>query len=463
MKRTYTALATLLVVAILEVLAFGFFHRFGERLRMPNPERYLASPEEIAAAQRSFDPELGWRVMYNTPFGERPRAVSYRQPVVAAFGDSFTHGDEVGHSETWPAHLATHLQADVLNYGSSAYGMDQALLRMERDLDRAPTAFTILGFISYDIERNVSVYWKFLQPQDGLALTKPRFLLKNGALELLPNPIATAEEVPLRLREEAFIRQIGIHDWWYNPYRLPEPDFPRLSLFFRRGFWKAVISSIHPPDLWQIEEPRTIAELILVRFRNTSIARGARPIFLHLPVVWELLEYAKNGTLPGSVVRFLKICAARRLRCLIPLEEAAALPRDQFLSFFTRRESGGHYSDLGNRFIAQYLARYLAESVDFSAETISAPRGAPLSPTARPPSDTRGQALGEGTPGRSGDATRPTRDPHVDARGRFRHRTAWRMSKWRSGSWASDRPRGAANKLRGNHRYSRRVSERRRL
>src|SRR5690348_16745610 len=55
---------------------------------------------------------------------------------VALFGDSFTFGDEVALGETWGAALergiaARGIEAEVLNFGVNAYGIDQAFLRWQ--------------------------------------------------------------------------------------------------------------------------------------------------------------------------------------------------------------------------------------------------------------------------------------------------------------------------------------------
>ena len=56
---------------------------------------------------------------------------------IALFGDSFTAGDDVGDDEVWSRVLEVNLnqagvRAEALNFGVSAYGMDQAYLRWRR-------------------------------------------------------------------------------------------------------------------------------------------------------------------------------------------------------------------------------------------------------------------------------------------------------------------------------------------
>lgn len=348
--------AVLLVLAAIEVASYGFLRLVADDLRFPDPRRYLATPDEIARAQKSFDPQLGWVVRYDTPFGERPREREYGRPLAAAFGDSFTHGDEVEDAETWPEQLARILAADVYNFGASAYGMDQALLRMERDLGKTGARLAIFAFMTYDVERNVSVYWKFLSPPSGLALTKPRFVLEGGSLKLIPNPILSADDVPGSLTDESFLREIGKYDRWYNPHGLSRPRFPYTLSVLSPSFLAAVVESRRKRDLWRVDETRTIAELILRRFRDEAAARGADAVFVHLPVSWEITEYAKTGDLPTAVPEFLRICKKHALDCHAPITETAGMTPAEIAPLFTKGLEGGHYSPRGNRLIAEYVA-----------------------------------------------------------------------------------------------------------
>jgi hypothetical protein len=49
---------------------------------------------------------------------------------IVAFGDSFTHGDEVPNQETWEYLLEqSRDEVEVMNFGVQGYGADQAYLR----------------------------------------------------------------------------------------------------------------------------------------------------------------------------------------------------------------------------------------------------------------------------------------------------------------------------------------------
>lgn len=52
--------------------------------------------------------------------------------LMLAVGDSFTFGDQVKNSDTWPACIARQIPLDFWNGGVFGYGPAQSILRAER-------------------------------------------------------------------------------------------------------------------------------------------------------------------------------------------------------------------------------------------------------------------------------------------------------------------------------------------
>lgn len=157
--------------------------------------RFLANPPRLIADKglgfRAYDPVVGYRnvvgfsavidpVRYPswrsslvtiTPDGFRSNrddrglrdeagsVLSGAMPIIAA-GDSFTFGDQVNNSETWPACLERRLRRPVHNAGVSGYGGAQAMLALERSAkgenDYALAILSIL--VGRDFWRDQHVY-----------------------------------------------------------------------------------------------------------------------------------------------------------------------------------------------------------------------------------------------------------------------------------------------------------------
>jgi hypothetical protein len=356
----FGALTFAAVAALCEALASAALPVLATRLRFPEPRLYTAdvSAEQLAGR---FDSELGWVEHYSTPFGERPRGVDRGRPLVAAFGDSFTHGDEVEDGETWGEALAQSLGGDVFNFGVGGYGMDQTLLRFERDQSRRQTSIVLFAFISGDLNRCDERYWQFHNPGSRFPFTKPRLLARDGALELMPNPVSSPEELSAGLRDVTFIERLAREDASYNPYDLPPIRRPYLLLFTRPSVWRAAFRSIAPRGPWANPDALHLAELILQRFARVARERGALPVIVALPLHNEMVRYIEGGKEARVSVETRAICERNHFDCIAPLLAEHAGPMGRRWGYFVRGRDGGHYSALGNQWIADAIAKRLRE------------------------------------------------------------------------------------------------------
>jgi hypothetical protein len=142
----------------------------------------------------TYDPELGWVPKSSNQWGTsitilkegirsngRGEVWDGTDDPILAIGDSYTFGDQVPDSETWPAQLEKLSGRRVINGGVDGYGVDQIFLRAQRLLTRYRFSTVIFSFIPDDIRRS--------QMSIMFATTKPYFDFKDGRL--------TPENVPV--------------------------------------------------------------------------------------------------------------------------------------------------------------------------------------------------------------------------------------------------------------------------
>lgn len=248
-----------------------------------------------------FDRELGWvtmpdtvrkdtRVTYqNNRAGLRARREYDPDPApgtirLAAFGESFTYCQEVDLADCWTDQLERLLpDTEVLNYGVPGYGPDQTLLRYEREGAAYHPCAVLIGFMDENVNRTVTRFYPFYQPDTGLVASKPRFLIRDGALELLPNPVAD----PQQLEQTAWVEAtLGADDAWYYPHLFtPSPlDWLKLYQVGRSALYRGeredasirrMLRSYHERD-----EAFQLSELILARLVADVRADGATPVVL---------------------------------------------------------------------------------------------------------------------------------------------------------------------------------------
>lgn len=281
---------------------------------------------------------------------------------VAAFGDSFVYGNEVEDNETW-SHLieVTDDGLEVLNYGVGGYGTDQAFLRYLKDADELRPDLVILGFTPVSLRRIENRYRRFISHWEW-PLSKPRFLLDNGRLVLLP-PGLPDEASLRRLRNDpGSVTLLGDHDRWYDAvvYENPLHDWSatvRLGNAVLRRIGDRVVdpNRLLRGELFNAESSAFKLQVAVMQaFADSARARGHEPVILILPDRQSLAR-ATVGS-PAVYDPLAKTLEARGLRVLDATR--ALLPSENLESIFAPY---GHYSPRGNARIAAWLAPLLKE------------------------------------------------------------------------------------------------------
>lgn len=186
-------------------LAAEFFLRIinNETLR---PENFLLRDNTLlhGGYPVSFDSEIGWVPdsrksgqvnLWDTTVtispdslrsnGRPAKSIYAGEERILASGDSFTFGDEVSDSETWPAYLEDSLDISVLNAGVPGYGLDQIVLRAEKLAVTVKPSLVLLNFIINDVYR--------CQLSKRAGAPKPYFTIENGALNLKNTPVPSPQ------------------------------------------------------------------------------------------------------------------------------------------------------------------------------------------------------------------------------------------------------------------------------
>jgi hypothetical protein len=301
------ALCELVIRALGETDGDGQFRLLGSPLR-PFRIPFTAIGEAVAryrAADDAFllyDPVLGWaprpggrsRDGLAHANGAGLRAERETPPIappgsvrIAIFGDSFTFGDEVALEETWGLDLERVLRgegfdADVLNFGVNAYGVDQAYLRWHEQGRATHPDVVILGFQPEDALRDQNVFRPLYFAGTNVPLSKPRFVLDGEELRLVNSPTLRPDEMvpalagiathPLRPYER-FLDARYDQAWWQRS---------KLAAFL-----VALANGDNAPGAagtFRLDpEARDLARRIVERFAAEVEASGARFLVVHLP------------------------------------------------------------------------------------------------------------------------------------------------------------------------------------
>jgi hypothetical protein len=383
MARRLVAVAfgVLLALAIAELL----LRLAGARLATPRlPLSYdLEAIDGFVSAEFRFilDPELGWankadanhlqpeqRVRYHHNH-EGLRAAREYTPVptvgvrrLSAHGDSYTYCEEVDLDDCWTHRLEWLLpRTEVLNYGVPAYAPDQAWLRYQRDAAPRQSCAVLIGHTLENIKRIVNRFRPFMHPDASAPLAKPRFILEQGRLVLVPNPV----DRPERLSDPNWVEsQLGPHDFWYFPGVFVAHPLDRLELVrlirtqqyqtSRRelsGWSVRVAERLYQPGT----EPMEVTTAVLLGFARQVRADGATPIVLLFPTRDELVRATQSELKPHA-----PLLEALQRADVPVIDLTDALGTEARQSGVRRLLArGSHYSAAGNTMVAETLARVL--------------------------------------------------------------------------------------------------------
>jgi len=190
---------------------------------------------------RIYDPHLGWVFCDHTSSDAVDNSVAYyhyepdgaRKNVnfpdkpsrIHAYGNSFTHCDQVSDAETWTEYLAGHIQEPIRNYGIGGYSVYQAYLRMLKIESKTPAEYIILNIWSDDHFRNLDA-WRSIRfgrrTADGFTLPHLKVDVSSDTCRNVDNLITKPADV-YSLCDEDFV--------WQN---FKDDDILRLVLAARK-------------------------------------------------------------------------------------------------------------------------------------------------------------------------------------------------------------------------------------
>ena len=151
---------------------------------------------------------------------------------LSVYGNSFTFGSGVKHSEAWPNILAKNINYRVYNYGVPGYGVDQAVLRFINNKSDA-SKLVILGIYPDDIERNLTQNYSIIADNElDLFSFKPKFKIDDKQeLKLVEIPIRELDDIKhLEKDYKKYLKDDDlIHK--YNK-RLIDVKFPYSNVFY---------------------------------------------------------------------------------------------------------------------------------------------------------------------------------------------------------------------------------------
>lgn len=354
----------LITLTILEFLSFLFFKFYGKKFYFYDINNFTVTKKDINVIRKNFDQFLGWDKFYNTKYKERTRNIDFTFPYISTYGDSYTHCDDVNDNETWQYYLSLKLEKDVFNFGVPSYGTDQAFLKYVINKKQIKTKIAALCIVSENINRIYATYRPFYTPDSGIKLTKPHFILKEGKLILIENPLKSIDSLDLLMQND-YITFLAKNDSWLNEIDDIKIDFPYLSTFFKKNFWQNIIQNNinyqerHYISLWNNPEKNQLMFAIIDEFTAEVKNNGSTPMIILLPRKKELQNYFYKNISPDYILTLKEYCNKKNYLFFNALEYVLNnLSEEQFQAEYKSNDIG-HLTPGINSMIAEGFYDFL--------------------------------------------------------------------------------------------------------
>jgi len=344
-------------------------------------EKLLQSQKGDKVSVLILDADLGWRYrenftssrdQINTQGVRSNREYAEVAPDdmtrIAVFGDSFAYGSEVSNADTWTSQTeAIYPDLELLNYSVPGFGTDQAYLRYLRDGRALAPQVVIIGFAPVNLRRAVNVYRRFISIEEH-PLVKPRFILnEKDNLELVENPYKGESDYRRLLATPQLVQELGQHDYWYSSAVYENP-FYDWSATIRLITNAAIIINRKALDTDRLlvgnafsgeqifNDQSTAFRLqskLLDKFYKTVKDAGSTPVIMFFPAMDDIIR-ARSGS-PTTYSPLVEYLNKYNLKYIDNIEAFTGLPDDQDISQLFA--PGGHYSELGNRLVAEFAGK----------------------------------------------------------------------------------------------------------
>jgi hypothetical protein len=363
----YSIMLTIILVSI-EILAFVAITLTKYKGIFYDPSLITQSYLEYLD---KYDVNLGWpsrkpikgQAENSAVDGSRPDPVFpvEARPCLSLFGDSFTWAAEVADKDAWASVLSAKLKCRAANFGVSGYGTDQAFVRFRL---LPPTGgVVLLNHFSEDIVRNVNQFRNLIYPVSQFQF-KPRFVVRNSGVELVPIPEIAASDIQMFLKDPA--------PYLTTEYFLPDGpsgtqaiSFPYsmvvLKAIFRNyRIYAKVLGIPYEADFYLPEHPSHGLEVtyeILSSFAQEAATREQIPIVTLMPTCPDLKYFDATHRFPYDPLE--KLIAAQGIRYIdFGRQIARRIKQSPPESLY--HSCSGHLNEIGNGILAEITFEYLA-------------------------------------------------------------------------------------------------------
>ena len=366
-KVLFIVILLILMFVFVEACCFfllSFYHRRPSFVQL-SPQQKQLIPQIISgkSMRLRYSKTLGWepqplfsnnKYQYNRHGARSNRNYTTNAPKqkhrILCFGDSYTHCDDVTHENTWQNKISK-LSSDyeIINFGVSGYGLDQAYLRylQKKDIYK-DSKVVVIGYMTENINRSQNVFRPFYNINTKIPLTKPRFQLVKNKLLLYENPLALMDYNLLLTKPHETILKLGKHDFFFqNQYKSSIFDLlPSVCLI-------KTLQHIRKFDFYHSSSLDLVCRTFQKFYQDVKNS-GAIPVIVIFPNIYDVKNLPTGKYYQPLLTRLQNLKYT-----YIDIAEAfrhVDHPKKYFAS--------AHYNALGNQIVAEAISAFMKNLFD---------------------------------------------------------------------------------------------------
>jgi hypothetical protein len=225
---------------------------------------------------------------------------------------------------------------------------------------RYETDFVLIGFMTENIFRTVNRFRPFYQPDTGLPLAKPRFLLHEDSIVFLPNPLPSLSDYQdLLYNQQRKMREMGVYDYFYQQRYTSGPlDWsPGIRLLKLAIESMVVRFADEEPIKEGVYNETSEAFIVTTRVFDLfyrSCQEKSVPIILIFPHRGDVQQALHNGRKEyAPLLAYFDSRGYRYIDLMVAFE--GEFHTDTLDELFI----GDHYSAKGNALVAEHVLHYI--------------------------------------------------------------------------------------------------------
>jgi len=283
------------------------------------------------------------------------------------FGDSFANGSGVPQEDTWTYILNSEInELEVINFGLDGYSMGQSYLRYLKIKNSVDYDFLLLMFVPSDD------LWREINTIRALAgwnsyTVMPRFIIKQGKLELIKSPYESGSMVYKKNRDnlsEELRSHLLSYDRFYFKSKYESPWIIGNSILYKLIAREYYIFKFNRLKNWGMNpnsEASRVTKKIFDTMNNDVKKDEKKFVLVILPTHDDISKLRFDSSFREKWYKQVSFHCSGIEICIDLSEDMLQQPQN----LLDKGYDGTHYGPKANRLISELIRKHVINVLEF--------------------------------------------------------------------------------------------------